>query len=150
MPYIRFSIQVDTEDEEPSRVIRKIDGTIFEYAEESDKEKNIGDLQCLLVQPSFAEEKGQSLCDAMDSISDETMECYDAVFDPDTDEWTDSVQELYSGGPISADLLFIDKIELDAKHRVLVQPEMDSGRSPLASIAPFSAGQSATAQYSCG
>jgi hypothetical protein len=30
MPYIRFSIQVDTEDEEPSRVIRKIDGTIFE------------------------------------------------------------------------------------------------------------------------
>ncbi len=28
---------------------------------------------------------------------------------------------------------------------VLVQPEMDSGRSPLASIAPFSAGQSATA-----
>lgn len=33
---------------------------------------------------------------------------------------------------------------------VLVQPEMDGGRSPLVSIAPFSAGQSATDQYSCG
>jgi hypothetical protein len=41
MPQIRFSIEVDTEDEESSRVIRKIDGTVFEYAGESDKEKQI-------------------------------------------------------------------------------------------------------------
>jgi GNAT superfamily N-acetyltransferase len=53
----------------------------------------------------------------MDSISDATMECYEAVFDPDTDEWSDSIQELYSGGPISANLLFVDRIELDEKHR---------------------------------
>ncbi len=117
MPYIRFSIQVDTEDVEPSRVIRKIDGTIFEYAEESDKEENIGNLHCYLVQPGFAAEKGETLCDAMDSINDSTMECYEAVFDPDTDEWSEPIQEMYSGGPMSADMLFIDMIELDEKHR---------------------------------
>jgi hypothetical protein len=80
MPYIRFSIQVDTEDEEPSRVIRKIDGTVFEYAGESDKKEQIGNLQCFLVQPGLAFEKGESLYDAMDSISDATMECYEALF----------------------------------------------------------------------
>jgi GNAT superfamily N-acetyltransferase len=117
MPYIRFSIQIDTEDEEPSRVIRKIDGTVFEYAEESDKEEQIGTLECFLVQPGLAAEKEVSLFDAMDSISDATMECYEALFDPDTDEWSDSVEELYSGGPISPDLLFIDRVELDERHR---------------------------------
>jgi len=117
MPQIRFSIQVDTEDEEPSRVIRKIDGTVFEYAGESDKEEQIGNLQCFLVQPGLAAEKGESLFEAMDSICDATVECYEAVFDPDTNEWSGSVQEVYSGGPISPDLLFIDRVELDERHR---------------------------------
>ena len=53
----------------------------------------------------------------MDSISDATMECYEALFDRETDEWSDSVQELYLGGPISPDLLFIDRVELDERHR---------------------------------
>jgi hypothetical protein len=68
MPYIRFSIQVDTEDEEPSQVIRKIDGTVFEHVGESDKEEQIGNLQCFLVQPGLAAEKGESLFETMDSI----------------------------------------------------------------------------------
>ena len=41
MAQIRFSIQVDTEDEEPSRVIRKIEGTVFEYAGESEKKSRL-------------------------------------------------------------------------------------------------------------
>jgi hypothetical protein len=117
MPQIRFSIQVDTEDEEPSRVIRKIEGTVFECAGESDEEEQIGTLQCFLVQPGLAAEKEVSLFDAMDSISEATLECYEALFDPDTDEWSDSVQQLYLGGPISPDLLFIDRVELDERHR---------------------------------
>jgi len=39
----------------------------------------------------------------MDSISDATMECYEALFDPGTNEWSDVVQKLYLGGPISPD-----------------------------------------------
>jgi len=61
MPYIRFSIQVDTEDEEPSRVIRKIDGAVFEYAGDSDKEEQIGTLKCFLVQPGLAADKEEPL-----------------------------------------------------------------------------------------
>ncbi len=59
MPQIRFSVRVNTEDEEPSRVIRKIDGTVCEYLAESDKEEQKGTLQCFLVQPGLAE-KGES------------------------------------------------------------------------------------------
>ena len=98
-------------------MIRKIEGTVFDYAGESDREVQIGNLQCFLVQPGLAAEKGESLFEAMDSISDATMECYEALFDPDTNEWSDSVQELYLGGPISPDLLFIDRVELDERHR---------------------------------
>jgi hypothetical protein len=36
MAHIRFSIQVDTEDEEPSRVVRRTEGTLYEYEGESD------------------------------------------------------------------------------------------------------------------
>jgi predicted GNAT family acetyltransferase len=117
MAYIRFSIQVDIEDEEPSRVIRKIDGRVFEYVGESDREERIGDLCSFLVQPGLAFEKGENLYDAMDSISDDTAEYYAAVFDPDTNEWNASVQDPYSCGPISSDLLYIDRVELDEKHR---------------------------------
>jgi hypothetical protein len=86
MAHIRFSIQVDTEDEEPSRVVRRSEGTVFEYEGESDTEKQIGDLRCFLVQPGLAEEKQIRLFDAMDSISDETAECYEAVFDVATND----------------------------------------------------------------
>jgi hypothetical protein len=34
-------IQVDIEDEEPRRVIRKIDGSVFEYVGESDREERM-------------------------------------------------------------------------------------------------------------
>lgn len=77
MAHIRFSIQVDTEDEEPSRLVRRIEGTVYEYEGESDTEKQIGDLRCFLVQPGLAEERQIHLFDAMDSISDETAECYE-------------------------------------------------------------------------
>jgi len=42
MSHIRFSIQVDTEDNEPSRVVRRIEGAVYRYAGESDVEERIG------------------------------------------------------------------------------------------------------------
>ena len=117
MAHIRFSIQVDTEDEEPSRVVRRIEGTVYEYEGESDTEKQIGDLRCFLVQPGLAEEKQIHLFDAMDSISDETAECYEAVFDLATNEWNADIEDLYAGGPAGIDLLFIEQIRLDEGHR---------------------------------
>jgi len=117
MAHIRFSIQVDTEDEEPSRVVRRIEGTVYEYEGESDTEKQIGDLRCFLVQPGLAEEKQIHLFDAMDSINDETAECYEAVFDPATNDWNADIEDLYAGGPVGVDLLFIEQIRLNERHR---------------------------------
>lgn len=68
---------MDTEDKEPSRLVRRIEGTVYEYEGESDTEKQIGDLGWFLVQPGLAEERQIHLFDAMDCISDETAECYE-------------------------------------------------------------------------
>jgi GNAT superfamily N-acetyltransferase len=117
MAHIRFSIQVDTEDEEPSRVVRQIEGTVYDYEGESDTEKQIGDLRCFLVQPGLAEEKQIHLFDAMDSINDETVECYEAVFDLVTNDYNADIEDLYAGGPVGVDLLFIEQIRVDERHR---------------------------------
>ena len=56
MPHIRFSIQVDMEDQEPSRVVRRIEGRVYQYAGGSDVEEQVGTLYCFLIQPGLAEE----------------------------------------------------------------------------------------------
>jgi hypothetical protein len=117
LPYIRFSIQVDTDDSEPSRVVPKIHGMVFDYAEGSEQEVKLGEVDAFLLLTALAAEKGESIFDAMDSISDATTECYGAVFDPNSDDWNSAVLDLYTGGPMSSDLLFIDRISLDEKYR---------------------------------
>jgi hypothetical protein len=94
-----------------------IEGTVYEYEGESDTEKQIGDLRCFLVQPGLAEEKQIHLFDPADSISDETAECYEAVFDLATNDWNADIEDLYAGGPVGVDLLFIEQIRLDDRHR---------------------------------
>lgn len=117
MPFIRFSIQVDTEDPEPSRVVRKIDGIVFDYAEGSERERELGKVRAFQLLVGLARERQESIYDAMDSISDDTAECYAAVFDEDSAEWNSVVRELYSDGPMGSDLLLIDRIDLKDEHR---------------------------------
>jgi GNAT superfamily N-acetyltransferase len=117
VPFIRFSIQVDTEDREPSRVVRRIDGIVFDYADGSEREEELGTVRAFLVLVGLAREKKESVYDAMDAINDDTAECYAAVFDEENDEWNSVVRELYDDGPMSADLLLIDRIDLKDEHR---------------------------------
>jgi hypothetical protein len=116
VPYVRYTIQVDTEDVEPSRVITVIDGFIFD-CDEDEQEVALGTLKAYLVMPDRVEAEGESLYDAMDSISDFLMECYEALFDPDLQDWSQSVQHLYTGGPIYSGALLIDEMELLPEHR---------------------------------
>jgi GNAT superfamily N-acetyltransferase len=117
MPHIRFTVEVDCEDQEPSRIIPAINGTIFEYEGETDKEVSVGNIHAYLVLRSRAMNEGVSLFDAMDSISQSVFDCYEALFDVETDEWSLSVEALYSGEIIESDVLFIESVELDAPFR---------------------------------
>jgi hypothetical protein len=53
----------------------------------------------------------------MDSIDSSVFECYEALFDPETDDWNQSVQDLYKDQIMGLDVLFIQSIELNANYR---------------------------------
>jgi GNAT superfamily N-acetyltransferase len=59
----------------------------------------------------------ESLFEAMDSIDSSVFECYEALFDPETDDWNQSVQNLYEDQILGLDVLFIQSIQLDANYR---------------------------------
>jgi GNAT superfamily N-acetyltransferase len=117
MPHIRFTIQVDCEDEEPSRVVPAFRGEVFEYEEGSDEEFKIGRIDGYLVMRGRAMDDGDSLFDAMDSISSSTLECFEALFDNETGEWNERVQSLYEHDIPGHNVVLIETIELDPDHR---------------------------------
>jgi hypothetical protein len=117
MANIRFDIEVSCEDEEPSRVIPAIHGKILVCVGDSDEETKIGVIHAYLILRGRALNERVSLFEAMDSISQSVFDCYEALFDVETDEWSPSVEALYNGQIMESDVLFIERIELDAAFR---------------------------------
>lgn len=117
MPFIRFTIHGDCDTREPSRIVPALRGEIFEFERESDNEVRIGQIDAYLVLRSRALNEHESLFEAMDSIDSSVFECYEALFDPETDDWDQSVQDLYKDGIMNLDVLFIQSIQLDSNYR---------------------------------
>src|SRR5207244_7673947 len=53
----------------------------------------------------------------MDSIDSSVFECYEALFDPETDDWNQSVRDLYKDQIMGLDVLFIESIQLNSNYR---------------------------------
>ena len=95
MPHIRFTVHADCDSQEPCRIVPALRGEIFEFAGESDNEVRIGQIDAYLVLRGRALNEQESLFEAMDSIDSSVFECYEALFDPETDDWNQSVHDLY-------------------------------------------------------
>lgn len=119
MANIRFTIEVDCEDEEPSRVICPIQGVVFEHEEDSDRELVIGHISAFLVQRGRAMNEEEDVFEAMDCLTASARECFDALLDPEFGEWKTSVMELYDDEIIEHDLLLIESVELNPDKRSL-------------------------------
>jgi GNAT superfamily N-acetyltransferase len=117
MPHIRFTVQVECGNDEPSRVTPAFHGEIFERAEGSDEEIRIGRIDGYLVLRGRAIDEGEDLFDAMDSISSSTSECFEALFDHESGEWKESVESFYKHDIPGHDVLFIEEVELDPAYR---------------------------------
>lgn len=117
MPRIRFTIEVDCHDEEPSRVVPGFHGDVLEYAEDSDEEIKVGRISGYLVMRGRAMDEGENLFDAMDSISSSTTECFEALFEQETGEWNESVESLYEHEIPGHDVVFIEMIEIEPNYR---------------------------------
>src|SRR6267143_613732 len=116
MPFVRFNIQADCDSQEPSRIVPAVHGEIFEFEGESDIEAKVGQINSYLVLRGRALNERESLFDAMDSIDSSVFECYAALFDPETDDWNQSVQDTYKDQVTGLDVLFIECIQLDEKY----------------------------------
>jgi GNAT superfamily N-acetyltransferase len=119
---IKFELQIRCEDSEPSRYVSLYRGTIVDYPIEPDGhgEPNVevGEVQVYLVNRGRIIDEHGSLFDAMDATSSETMDCYEAIIDQQTDDWKDEVQSLIGeDAMISYDILLINRLELKEEFR---------------------------------
>jgi len=112
---IRFTIEVTCGDEEPSRVLKRIDGEIFEFVGDALDEKEVvmGRIRAYLVQVDRSFDEGESLFAAMDSIDQSVYDCYSALFDPKTDEWNSSIIGLYGYKILSMDVLYLESVDVE-------------------------------------
>ena len=117
VPHIRFTVHTECDSQEPSRIVPAVQGEIFEFEGESENEVSIGQIDAYLVLRGRALNEHESLFEAMDSIDSSVFECYEALFDPETDDWSQSVQDLYKDQIFGLDVLFIQSIQLDANYR---------------------------------
>lgn len=117
MPHIRFSVHADCDSQEPSRIVPAVHGEIFEFEGESDTEVKAGQIDSYLVLRGRALNEHESLFEAMDSIDSSVFECYEALFDPETDDWNQSVEDIYKDAINGLDVLFIECIQLEEEYR---------------------------------
>jgi hypothetical protein len=117
VPVIRFKFEVECEDPSPARVILPLTGQIVEYTGDSQNPFNIGTVSSFLIQRDRALNEGVSLSQAMDAVSKATLECFEALFDPETEDWSAAVVELYGHDIVDTNVLFIESIELAAEFR---------------------------------
>lgn len=117
MPHIRFKFEVECEDPSPARVVLPLEGEILEYLGQSQNPINIGGISLFLIQRDRALNEGVSLSKAMDAVSKATLECFEALFDPETEDWSTAVVELYGNDIVDTNVLFIESIELAKEFR---------------------------------
>ncbi len=117
--HIRFTIEVICGAEEPSRIIPRIEGEVFDFVGDhaDENEVTVGRIGGYLVQVGRAFDEGESLFAAMDSIDQAVHDCYCALFDPRNDERSASVLATYGDNITSMDVLYIESIDLEAEFK---------------------------------
>jgi len=117
MAHVRFTIQLDCENDEPDRIVLSLEGMVFDYHEDSDEEMHLGKLSAFLVLRGRSMDEGVNLYEAMDSIDESLRECFDALFDSETHGWKKSVDEMYDHEIPGHDVLFFTEFKLEETHR---------------------------------
>jgi GNAT superfamily N-acetyltransferase len=119
MALIRFAFEADCDNEDTSRFIRTFVGSIYELIdnEASDddlKEVPVGTVNVILIQRDRIVDAEESLFEAMEENSHETCECFESIFDFESNDWNAEIESLYEPemlGPFN--LLLIEKIEVN-------------------------------------
>jgi hypothetical protein len=118
---VRFQLEVSSDDTDPTSFVSFYKGEVFGEDDSDDdlddefcgNEVKVGEIDLYLVNRGRIIDEGASLFEAMDATSSETMECYEALIDQETEDWKQEVQELISeDGLVLNDILLIRRLEL--------------------------------------
>lgn len=113
MPDVRYTIESDCDNVDPSRLAVAIHGEILEFQDDTPTQSKLGEIFALLVQRGRAMDENESLCEVMDSVDGELCECYQAAFQPNTNDWSDEVTQVYRDGLPGLDVLLIEGLEVE-------------------------------------
>jgi hypothetical protein len=122
---IKFEFEVKCDYSEPNRYVHIYQGQIFgkddsdtDHESNSESDVRLGEVEVYLVTYGRIINERSSLFEAMDAASSETMECYEAIIDQETNNWKEEVQSLIGeDGLVMYDILLINRLELNERYR---------------------------------
>jgi hypothetical protein len=119
---IRFSLEINCDDDDPSRYVSFYKGEIVpsEGAEEDEigdgPNGTLGAINAYLVHRNLIIDRGKSVFDAMDSVSTEIFEFYEALVNQKTGRWKSAVESIIGEDrQILGDILVIEHVELQPR-----------------------------------
>jgi GNAT superfamily N-acetyltransferase len=121
---IKFEFEIHSDNTEPDRYATLYHGEIFDYADDDDDDDcvepdvKVGEIDIYLISRGRIVDDYESLFETMDSMSSETMACYEAIIDEKTNDWKDEVQLLIGEDRmIHYDIMLIKRLELEEEFR---------------------------------
>ena len=118
---IRFGLEISCDNSEPNRFIYQYRGEIWDFEKEAEGDEptlKICEIEVLYVDRARIIDERKSLFAAMDSVSSETMECYEALIDQGSGRWKCEVEALVGEDALVRDnLLLISFLRIEERFR---------------------------------
>lgn len=115
---IDFEISLTHEDGEPSDFITVYSGSVT--AIDENEEQKIGKVCVYIVERNRAINERRSLFNIMDSLDADSFDCFESLFDVETEELKESIEKLRSEDRMfHYDLMLMQRLELEPEWRGL-------------------------------
>ena len=88
------------------------------FTDQEEHEHSVGYIEAHYMPTNYdAEDTGYQSFEVFDALSTEMTYCYETLFDKNGDDFKQSINDQFNGDIISTDILYIDAIFLEPKHR---------------------------------
>jgi GNAT superfamily N-acetyltransferase len=119
---IEFTLEISKSDDEPSDYISIYDGHI--NAKVSSRTnwdidvRKVGKIQIYIIERSRSEDDGEPIFDVMDSLTSDSFDCFETLFDQKTNDYQEKVKKLQDENRIfMPDMMLINRVEIDPEYR---------------------------------
>jgi GNAT superfamily N-acetyltransferase len=123
---VRFSLELWCGNDDPSGYVYQYRGEILDYEDEAEDDEvgsgepnvKVGKIEAFYIDRVRIIDKGHSFYVAMDDISSDTRECYEALIDQESGDWKEEVAALIGENALIRDnILLINRLEIEERFR---------------------------------